>query len=442
MPLPPYIHERLDRPDRYQTVYAATSPVRRPRPTAGLHLTPELLTGIAAVGATIAPRRARRRPRHVPAGDRGRPARAPHAHRALPGARRRRGRRCRGGRARSSPSARRACGRSSRRPSTGAPRRAHRPVLAPRRSTFQVVDVLMTNFHLPRTTLLMMIDAFVGPRWRDLYDDRARRRLPLPVVRRRHAARPPRPVAFRAVHPVTVRRSRPSTARRAPGSRTTARGTYRTPCFMPVGTRGAVKYLSAADYDALGAEIVLGNTYHLMLRPGAEVVARFGGLGALHRLGRPHADRLAAGSRCSRWTRRSTTTASRSAASYDGSTHRLTPESAVATQELLGADIQMVLDVCPPLPSPPDVVELAVERTAAWAARARAAHRRDDQALFGIVQGGVDEALRADERQAHRRARLRRLRHRRAVGRRDARRDAAGARRGARPTCPPTGRAT
>ena len=79
---------------------------------------------------------------------------------------------------------------------------------------------------------------------------------------------------------------------------------------------------------------------------------------------------------------------------YDGSRHRLTPESAVAVQEQLGADIQMVLDVCPGLPSPPEVVRLAVERTAAWAKRARAAHRRDDQALFGIVQGGVDEALR------------------------------------------------
>jgi queuine tRNA-ribosyltransferase len=81
---------------------------------------------------------------------------------------------------------------------------------------------------------------------------------------------------------------------------------------------------------------------------------------------------------------------------YDGSTHRFTPESAVATQELLGADIQMVLDVCPPLPSPPDVIRLAVERTAAWAARARHAHTRPDQSLFGIVQGGTSEAMRAE----------------------------------------------
>ena len=81
---------------------------------------------------------------------------------------------------------------------------------------------------------------------------------------------------------------------------------------------------------------------------------------------------------------------------YDGSTHRFTPEIAVDIQQLLGADIQMVLDVCPPLPSTPEVVRRAVERTAAWAARARAGARRDDQALFGIVQGGVDEAMRAE----------------------------------------------
>src|SRR6478735_1453886 len=174
----------------------------------------------------------------------------------------------------------------------------------------------------------------------------------------------------------------------------TARGSYRTPCFMPVGTRGAVKYLSAADYDALGAEIVLGNTYHLMLRPGAEVVARFGGLGrfagwdglTLTDSGGYQVFSLEPRVDDDGVTFRSV---------YDGSTHRMTPESAVATQELLGADIQMVLDVCPPLPSPPAVVDLAVERTAAWAARARDAHRRDDQALFGIVQGGIDIDLRA-----------------------------------------------
>jgi queuine tRNA-ribosyltransferase len=81
---------------------------------------------------------------------------------------------------------------------------------------------------------------------------------------------------------------------------------------------------------------------------------------------------------------------------YDGSSHRFTAERAVEVQELLGADIQMVLDVCAPLPSPPEVIRLALERTSAWAARARACHRREDQALFGIVQGGITEVLRAE----------------------------------------------
>ena len=175
----------------------------------------------------------------------------------------------------------------------------------------------------------------------------------------------------------------------------TARGEYLTPCFMPVGTRGAIKYLSASDYERLGAQIVLGNTYHLMLRPGAETVARFGGLGRFAGWGgltltdsggfqvfslEPKVDDDGV-------TFRST---------YDGSTHRFTPEIAVHTQQLLGADIQMVLDVCPPLPSPPDVIRLALERTSAWAARARAAHDRPDQALFGIVQGGISETMRAE----------------------------------------------
>jgi queuine tRNA-ribosyltransferase len=179
------------------------------------------------------------------------------------------------------------------------------------------------------------------------------------------------------------------------GIATTARGTYHTPCFMPVGTRGAVKYLSVADYERLGAEIILGNTYHLMLRPGPATVATLGGLGrfagwsglTLTDSGGFQVFSLGPKIDDDGVTFKST---------YDGSLHRFTPEEAVRVQELLGADIQMVLDVCPALPAPDDVVRMAVERTAAWAARARAVHRRDDQALFGIVQGGVDEHLRAE----------------------------------------------
>jgi queuine tRNA-ribosyltransferase len=165
-----------------------------------------------------------------------------------------------------------------------------------------------------------------------------------------------------------------------------------------VGTRGAIKYLSAADYERLGAEIVLGNTYHLMLRPGAQTIAEFGGLGrfagwnglTLTDSGGFQVFSLDPKVDDDGVTFRST---------YDGSSHRFTPELAVHTQELLGADIQMVLDVCPPLPSPPEVIRLALERTSAWAARAKAAHQRPDQALFGIVQGGISETMRAESAQ-------------------------------------------
>ncbi len=179
------------------------------------------------------------------------------------------------------------------------------------------------------------------------------------------------------------------------GTASTAAGAYTTPLFMPVGTRGAVKYLSAGDYDRLGVQVVLGNTYHLMLRPGVELVERFGGLASfagwdgltLTDSGGFQVFSLEPAVDDDGVTFKST---------YDGSTHRLTPELAVDAQQRLGADIQMVLDVCPPLPSPPEVVRRAVERTADWARRASAAHDRPDQALFGIVQGGADVALRAE----------------------------------------------
>lgn len=199
------------------------------------------------------------------------------------------------------------------------------------------------------------------------------------------------------MHPVSlVVRAADGMART--GTAYTARGSYQTPCFMPVGTRGAVKYLSATDYERLGAEIVLGNTYHLMLRPGAETVARLGGLGrfagwdglTLTDSGGYQVFSLEPKVDDDGVTFRST---------YDGSTHRLTPESAVRVQEQLGADIQMVLDVCPPLPSPPATIRLALARTSAWAARARATHEREGQALFGIVQGGIDASLRAESAQ-------------------------------------------
>jgi queuine tRNA-ribosyltransferase len=181
---------------------------------------------------------------------------------------------------------------------------------------------------------------------------------------------------------------------------TTARGSFRTPVFMPVGTRATVRTLSSADLDDLGAEIILGNTYHLMLRPGADVVAELGGIGSFAAWG-GHVLTDSGGYQVFSLTPRVTDEGATFRSTYDGSSHMLTPESAVAVQQLLGADIQMALDVCPPLPSPPAVVRAAVDRTAAWAARALAAHghgraQGDGQALFGIVQGGTDPDLRVE----------------------------------------------
>jgi queuine tRNA-ribosyltransferase len=184
------------------------------------------------------------------------------------------------------------------------------------------------------------------------------------------------------------------------GTVTTARGTFRTPCFMPVGTRGTVRTLSSADLEDLGAEVVLGNTYHLMLRPGADVVAALGGIGGFSAWP-GHVLTDSGGYQVFSLDPKVTDEGARFRSTYDGSRHLLTPESAVEVQRLLGADIQMVLDVCPALPSTEAVLRAAVDRTALWAGRALAAHRPgreagDGQALFGIVQGGDDPGLRIE----------------------------------------------
>jgi queuine tRNA-ribosyltransferase len=199
------------------------------------------------------------------------------------------------------------------------------------------------------------------------------------------------------MHPVTLNITATEGAART-GVATTAKGSYQFPTFMPVGTRGAIKYLSASDYESLGAEIVLGNTYHLMLRPGAETVAHFGGLAKFAGWrGLTLTD--SGGFQVFSLNPKVDDDGVTFKSTYDGSKHRFTPESAVATQELLGADIQMVLDGCAPLPSPQSVIRLALERTSMWAQRAHTAHQRTDQALFGIVQGGTDIAMRAESAQ-------------------------------------------
>jgi queuine tRNA-ribosyltransferase len=180
----------------------------------------------------------------------------------------------------------------------------------------------------------------------------------------------------------------------------TGRGTYPVPTFMPVGTRGSVKALDSVDLEMIGADVVLANTYHLMLRPGAEVVA---GLGGLHRFTGWQGHTLTDSGGYQVHSLRSTVDDDgvTFASVYDGAPVRLTPESAVEAQGLIGADIQMVLDVCVSLPAPAEVVRVGLERTAAWAGRAVRHHRQlaarpEGQALFGIVQGGTDPIMRSE----------------------------------------------
>jgi queuine tRNA-ribosyltransferase len=204
-------------------------------------------------------------------------------------------------------------------------------------------------------------------------------------------------VTARAPRPARLEVAATDGAARA-GVLHTRRGSFPTPMFMPVGTRGAVRTLDAADLTALGAQVVLGNTYHLMLRPGADVVADLGGLHAFTGWDR-HLLTDSGGYQIFSLRPSVDDDGATFVSTYDGTRHHLTPESAVHLQALLGADIQMALDVCPALPAPADVVAAAAERTARWAERARAAflaeaHVPDHQVQFGIVQGGVDTAIR------------------------------------------------
>lgn len=179
------------------------------------------------------------------------------------------------------------------------------------------------------------------------------------------------------------------------GTVRTARGRFQTPCFMPVGTRACVRGLSSADLEELGAEVVLANAYHLMLRPGAATVEALGGLHSFSGWS-GHVLTDSGGYQVLSLSPEVDDDGATFTSVYDGSSVRLTPELAVSIQEALGADIQMVLDVCPPRDAGHAAVATAVERTAAWAARAHRAHRREGQALFGIVQGGLDPGLRAE----------------------------------------------
>jgi queuine tRNA-ribosyltransferase len=188
-----------------------------------------------------------------------------------------------------------------------------------------------------------------------------------------------------------------STTRARQGRLTTRHGTVETPVFMPVGTAASVKSLDPRDLEALGAEIILGNTYHLMLRPGDELVARHGGL---HRFMAYPGSILTDSGGFQVFSlsglRKLTDAGVTFRSHVDGALFELTPERAVAIQENLGSDIAMQLDECPPALAPEADVAAAVHRSTAWAKRCLEARKRDDVAWFGIVQGALFGDLRAE----------------------------------------------
>jgi queuine tRNA-ribosyltransferase len=181
------------------------------------------------------------------------------------------------------------------------------------------------------------------------------------------------------------------------GRLVTPHGPVETPVFMPVGTQATVKGLTPDQVAAAGTQILLGNTYHLTLRPGDELIA---GLGGLHRFmgwDRPILTDSGGFQVFSLASQAKITDHGATFRSHiDGALLELTPEKAVEIQQNLGSDIAMVLDECPPGDGDPAVVRAAVRRSVAWAGRCKRHHTRADQALFAIVQGGTDHGLRAE----------------------------------------------
>lgn len=180
----------------------------------------------------------------------------------------------------------------------------------------------------------------------------------------------------------------------------TPHGDLETPVFAPVGTQATVKALTPSQLAEIGASLVLSNTYHLYLRPGADLVAEMGGLHEFMRWPNPMLTDSGGFQVFSLAEMRKVDDDGVTFKSHiDGSTHRFTPEKSIEIQEKLGADIIMAFDECAP-PYERDYIERAMHRTHAWAERCLAAKTRPDQALFGIVQGGVFQDLRRQSAQA------------------------------------------
>src|SRR5690242_3946935 len=183
------------------------------------------------------------------------------------------------------------------------------------------------------------------------------------------------------------------TARR--GRMTFARGTVETPAFMPVGTYGSVKAMSPRELEGIGAEIILGNTFHLYLRPGLDVIGDFGGLHRFIGWSKPILTDSGGFQVFSLAQKRKITEEGVTFASpVDGSTVFLSPEESMRIQRVLDSDIAMIFDECTPYPADEKTARTSMELSLGWAERSRVAHEGNPNALFGIVQGSVYPALR------------------------------------------------
>lgn len=175
----------------------------------------------------------------------------------------------------------------------------------------------------------------------------------------------------------------------------TAHGTVDTPAFMPVGTQGTVKAITVGELESMGTGLILGNCYHLFLRPGVEIISRHGGLHNFMNWKRAILTDSGGFQIFSLGGLRKLDDEGVTFTSHiDGSTHFLTPERVTRLQNMLGSDLAMILDQCPPYPAGYSEVKVAVKRTTGWAKRCKQAHLRDEQALLAIVQGGVFKDLR------------------------------------------------
>ena len=177
----------------------------------------------------------------------------------------------------------------------------------------------------------------------------------------------------------------------------TSHGSFTTPAFLPVGTQGTVKSLTPEELVDMGVEAILGNTYHLYLRPGHEVIGRLGGLHPFMHWERPILTDSGGYQIFSLGDLRKISEEGVAFQSHlDGSLHFLSPERVIEIQRALGSDIAMVLDECIPYPSPYDYVKSSTQRTTRWAERCLRARGKDDSALFAIVQGGMVPDLRRE----------------------------------------------